>query len=70
MVELMVSEPLLCLLCFILPVLFMLPVSLPIVLLMVLLLVEVFCANTAQTGRRERPMAAIIIFFIWGKFLI
>ena len=69
-VELMVSEPepFFIFLCFFI-VLFMLPVSLPIVLLPVLL-EEVFCAKTAQTGRSERPMAAIMIFFIWGYFLI
>jgi hypothetical protein len=50
-------------LCFVL-VLFMLPVSVEV------LLVEVFCANIAVTGRSEKPRAAIISFFIWGYLLI
>ena len=64
-VELMVSEPelLLCFLWLFFIVLFMLPVS-PLIVLLPVLLEEVFCAKTAQTGRRDRPMAAIMIFFI------
>jgi hypothetical protein len=61
-VELMVSEPFffLCLLL----LLFMVPLS------FMVLPVDVFWAKTAETGRSERPRAAIMIFFIWGYLLI
>jgi len=56
-VLLMVSaEPFLCFLDFLLCV----------VLSVLEVLLDVFCAKTALTGKSERPRAAIMIFFIFG----
>jgi hypothetical protein len=57
-VELIVSEPFL--LCFLLCFLPLIVLLLPLIVL----LDEVFCAKTAVPERRDKPKVAIIIFFM------